>query len=89
MTVARGGRVTADIGPFEKFLETILAVDIIVALQNRAPQALAETAGPQENGDLVILDLMDKPRLVHEITVLADNLLVVRHRVWNASFHKG
>jgi len=87
MAVVGRGRMPPDIGLAEQFLETVLAIDVVVAFQDRAPEAFAEATGTQEHRDLVLLELMDKPGLVHEIIVFADNLLIVCHGVWNASFH--
>ncbi len=87
MAVAGGGWIAPDIGFAEKLLEAVLAVDVVVAFENRAPEAFAKTARTQEDRDLVLLDLTDKPGLIHEVIVVADNFLVISHCVWNAPFH--
>ena len=77
----------ADVGVGEERVEPRAPVHVVVALQDRAPQALAEAARAQQHRHLVLFQLANKTSLVDEMVTVADNLLVIGNAIWNAFHH--
>ena len=69
-------------------LEAIGTVDIVIAFQDRTPQALAETPWAQEYRNLVLFQFADKASLIDEVIVADDDLFIIRYRVGNFFRHK-
>ena len=83
-----GCGVLTDIGRPKKLLKASLAMEIVIALQQRAPQAFPKTTGPQEYGDLPKLDFADKASFIDKMVLFSHDLFVVSDGVGNAGGHK-
>ena len=83
--VALRSRMAADIEIAKQFVETILHVDVVIVGQHGECQRLAEASGTDEEEILVgLLDLFDKSRLVHEVTVVSSQPSEVHHAIRDA-----
>ena len=79
VAVRRG--LPPDVGSGEEGLEPIGAVAVVVALQQRHPARLAESARPDEEGVARVLQLVQKARLVDIEAALGPYRLEVRPAV--------
>ena len=74
-------RVAADVEPAEELLEPVRVVDVVVALEDRAEERLAEAPRTQEERVARPLQLPDEGRAVNEVAVLRADEREVRHAV--------
>ena len=82
--VAVRRRVIADVEPTIKAVKLIRLVDVVVMLQHRDSQALTEPSWTDEEEVAVgILYLLNEPRLVDIVTVIAAHIDEIHHPVWN------
>ena len=65
-----GRRVAADVQPAEELVELRGVVDVVVRLQDGAPERLAEPPRTEKHRVAGLLQLADEPRAVYEIGVL-------------------
>ena len=81
--VGRG--VLANIQITVKLLEQALLIDVVIMAQHRQGEALAETAGTDEEKELVgIFHFLDEPCLVYIVAVVLADSHKVHHAIRDA-----
>ena len=74
----------ADVGAAEHGVELVGPGAVVVVLQQRHPAGLAEAARPDQDGVVLLLQRVEKPRLVHVEAAFQADAPEVGHAVGNA-----